>query len=93
MDGRASYKHSIYICKIFSAIYKWLLEFTIGSFSQRLIVGFFDKARWGFYEILRSAKILENYTACIFIPNLSENPTAYSKSLLTIQTFSQFVKG
>lgn len=89
----AFYKHSIYICKIFSAIYKWLLEFTIGSFSQRLIVGVFDKARWGFYEILRSAKILENSTACIFIPNLAENPTAYSKFLLTVQTLLQFVKG
>lgn len=61
--------------------------------SQRLIVGFFDKARWGFYEILRSAKILENSTAYIFIPNLAENPTAYSKFLLTVQTLSQFVKG
>lgn len=63
------------------------------GFSRRLIVGFFDKERWDFYEILRSAKILENSTACIFILNLAENPTAYSKFLLTVQTLSQFVKG
>lgn len=62
------------------------------GFGRRLIVGFFDKARWGFYEILRSAEILENSTACIFIPNLAENPTAYTKFLLTVQTLSQFVK-
>lgn len=63
------------------------------GFGRRLIVGFFDKARWFFYEILRSAKILENSTACIFIPNLAENPISYSKFLLTVQTLLQFVKG
>lgn len=63
------------------------------GFGRRLIVGFFDKAQWDFYEILRSAKILENSTACIFIPNLAENPISYSKFLLTVQTLSQFVKG